>query len=133
MNGSLRLRYRHGYGHDRGAMDEGSPAVLRGGAGLRTGDGADDPGRRTKAYPAALLPRLEMTHSPPGGLFHFGGQRNLSGMWRRLPRLSQNVHPQRQRAAQPDGVVDMIGVGVAGAGVEQDAQTITIEHQPRQK
>src|SRR5262245_43906862 len=65
------------------------PAVLRGGAGLRTGDGADDPGRRTKAYPAALPPRLEMTHSPPGGLFHFGGQRNLSGMWRR--RLTHTV------------------------------------------
>src|SRR5215468_11873607 len=133
MNGNLRLRYRHGYGHDRGAMDAGESGGSRGGAALRTGDSADDPGRRTKAYPAALPPRLEMTHSPPGGLFHFGGQRNLSGMWWRLPRLSQNVHPQRQRAAQPDGVVGMIGAGVAGAGVEQDAQTVTIEHQPRQK
>ena len=27
----------------------------------------------------------------------------------------------------------MIGVGVAGAGVEQDAQALAIEHQPRQK
>jgi hypothetical protein len=27
----------------------------------------------------------------------------------------------------------MIGVGVAGARMEQDAQTVTIEHQPRQK
>ena len=27
----------------------------------------------------------------------------------------------------------MIGVGVAGARVEQDAQTVTIEHQPGQK
>jgi hypothetical protein len=28
-------------------------------------------------------------------------------------------------------VVDMIGVGVAGARMEQDAQTVTIEHQPQ--
>jgi hypothetical protein len=49
--------------------------------------------------------------------FGFDAQR-----WRRLPRLSQNVHPQRQHAAQADSVVDVIGVGVAGAGVEQDAQ-----------
>jgi hypothetical protein len=48
---------------------------------------------------------------------------HLSGMRRRLPRLSQNVHPQRQHAAQPDGVVDVIGVGVAGPRMEQDAQT----------
>jgi len=27
----------------------------------------------------------------------------------------------------------MIGVGVAGAGVEQNAQALAIEHQPRQK
>jgi hypothetical protein len=52
---------------------------------------------------------------------------------RRLPRLSQHISPQRQHAAQPDGVIDVIGVGVAGAGVEQDAQAVTIEHQPRQK
>jgi hypothetical protein len=30
--------------------------------------------------------------------------------------LSQNVHPQRQHTAQPDGVVDVIGVGVEGQG-----------------
>src|SRR6516225_5067725 len=28
MNGSLRLRYRHGYGHDRGAMDAGESGAL---------------------------------------------------------------------------------------------------------
>ena len=60
-----------------------------------------------------------------------------NSMWlrgrRRLARLAQNVHPQRQHAALPDGVVGMIGVGVAGAGVEQNAQALTIEHQPRQK
>jgi hypothetical protein len=49
----------------------------------------------------------------------------------RLPRLS--LHPQRQHTAQPDGAVDVIGVGVAGARMEQDIQTVTIEHQPRQK
>jgi len=65
---------------------QASPAVFRGGAGLRTGDGADDPGRRTKAYPAALPPRFS---SPPGGLFHFGGQRNLSEMWRKMLRPSR--------------------------------------------
>jgi hypothetical protein len=37
---------------------------------------------------------------------------------------SQNVHSQRQHAAQPYGVVDVIGVGVAGAGVEQDPRTV---------
>jgi len=44
-----------------------------------------------------------------------------------LPRFSQNVRSQRQHAAQPDSVVDVIGVGVAGAWVEQDAQTVAIE------
>jgi hypothetical protein len=38
-----------------------------------------------------------------------------------------------KHTAQPDGVVDVIGVGVVGARMEQDAQTVTIEHQPRQK
>ena len=37
-----------------------------------------------------------------------------------LPPLSQNIRPQRQHAAQPDGVVDVIGLGVVGAGVKQD-------------
>ena len=40
------------------------------------------------------------------------GGNHLSGMRRRLPRLSQNVHPQRQHAAQPDGVVD-VSLGAA--------------------
>src|SRR5262245_25879795 len=66
-----------------------------------------------------------------------GSHHRRNNMWlrgrRRLARLAQNVRPQRQRLAQPDGVLDMIGVGVAGAGVEQNAQALTIEHQPRQK
>jgi hypothetical protein len=32
---------------------------------------------------------------------------------RRLLRLSQNVQPERQHAAKPDGVVGVIGVGIA--------------------
>ena len=64
-----------------------------------------------------------MTHSRPAGYFHFGGQRKSFRNVTAVPQLSQNVHPQRQHAAQPDGVVDVTGVGVAGARVEQDAQT----------
>src|SRR5262249_16445664 len=56
----------------------------------------------------------------------------LQGRLRLLP-LAQHLRPQRQRAAQPDGVLGMIGVGVAGAGVEQNAQALMIEHQPRQE
>jgi hypothetical protein len=40
-----------------------------------------------------------------------------------LLRLSQNVQPERQHAAEPNGVVGVIGAGIAGARVEQDAQT----------
>jgi hypothetical protein len=45
-----------------------------------------------------------------------------------LPRLSQNVYPQRQHTAQPDGVVDVIGVGVAGGSKMLRPSRLSISH-----
>src|SRR5205085_11130395 len=48
-------------------------------------------------------------------------------------RLAQNLELERQHAAEPRGVVGMVGEGVTGLRVEQDGEAVAVEHQPRQK
>ena len=47
--------------------------------------------------------------------------------------IAQDLQAQRQNLPEPDGMLGVIGVRVAGAGVEEDGQPVAVEHQPRQE
>ena len=48
-------------------------------------------------------------------------------------RSFEHVQPERQDAAQPRGMFGVIGIIIAGAGMEKNSQPIAVKHEPRQQ